>query len=94
MVFPIGIPCWYVQLCQKPTMYPWPRGRPRRRPWQRKALQSCPGAAQRDPKWARGAKKEIEKLSKESNQSQNCNHINQIYQDSRSTAIQWPASTI
>ena len=53
----------------------------------------CPKALKRSPKSAQGEKKRVEGHPKEANKAQNYIHINKIYANSRSTAIQRPAST-
>ena len=54
----------------------------------------CPKGLKRDPKSAQGEKKGVGGHPKEANKSQNYIHINKIYEHSRSTVIQRPASII
>ena len=51
-----------------------------------------PREAKGGPKWSQGNQNESQRRPKESNKSQNYIHINKIYANSRSTAIQRPAS--
>ena len=54
----------------------------------------CPKGPKKSPKSAQGKKKGVEGHPKEANKSQNYIHINEIYANSRSTAIQRPASKL
>ena len=54
----------------------------------------CPKGPKKSPKSAQGKKKGAEGHPKEANKSQNYIHTNNIYANSRSTAIQRPASNI
>ena len=52
----------------------------------------CPRDPKGSPKSSQGQQNEPQRHPKESNKSQNYIHINEIYPNSRSTAIQRPAS--
>ena len=61
----------------------------RRAPWEPKAPQRL---SKRSPKSPQGEQNEFRRRSNEFNKSQNYIHINKIYANSRSTAIQRPTS--
>ena len=64
-------------------------------PWEPKVPQRDPPASQgsqREPKSAQGQQNELQRHPKETTKLQNYIHINEIYANSRSTAIQRPAS--
>ena len=63
---------------------------PRRAPWEPKAAQRLPKGS---PKSPQGKQNELQRHPKETNKSQNYIHINKIHANSRSTAIQRPASS-